>query len=1108
MAQLQLTLLGGFQARSGTGEILSVPSRKAQAMLAYLALPLGRAHPRDKLAALLWGGIREDSARASLRQALFVVRKALQGADAEALEQEGDTLRLEPARVEADVAAFELAATTGTPEALTRAAALYRGDLLAGLVLDEAPFEEWLVSERERMRELAMEVLARLLAHQRKAATPEAAVHTALKLLALDPLQELAHRALMRLYVEIGRREAALRQYQHCVGVLQRELGIEPEAETKTLYQEILRQRPRRPIAANAPMTRPAVRSPARQTSSLETELIGRSQEIDRLSAELASAASGTGRVVAVLGEAGIGKSRLVTELAADAARRGMAVLIGRSYESERILPFGPWVDALRAGQLADDTELLAALAPTLRPELARLLPEIGGGPAPEAGPTDVRLIFESVTQLIGRLAGRHPLLCVLEDLHWADEMSARLVAFVGRRLVDQAALLVVTIREEEVADAPALRQALDDLRREGRLTTLALGPLSRGDTQSLVRAVGRSGDEAALDRLADQAWAASEGNPFVAVETVRAHAEGSWVAHGAGLAIPGRVREIVARRLERLSERGQALSAVAAVIGREFEFTLLQRSAGLEEDAAAAGVEELVRRGVLHGRGERFDFTHDRIREVAFGQILSPRRKLIHRRVAEAIEALYAEDLGSHALALGLHYRDAEVWEPAALHLGHAGFAARERAANREAVACFDAALHCLRSLPEDRARSERVIDTILHQETALMGLGEFRRSLDGLREAEALARGLGDRGRLGRVFGRFAYNLGSLGDLDRATENAEQARAIAIELADIRSHHSSNVVLARALYARGDYRRAMEAVRENDALAPGALPSPPGPADHVADRLAVRQLPLGQDRIHNLSFSRIWGVLALAEVGEFDEAIRRGDEALRVSAAELGRHGDVWAHLGVGRLYLVKSDLARAIEVLEKGLPMCEVGGDLAVYFSRTAASLGGAYALAGRLEEAVSILERADRHAGSIGFAYGHALVIATLAEAKLLTGDVDDAARAADRALTLSRHHGQRGWEAWTLRLAGEITARRDLPDVKAAETCFGAAIALAEERGMRPLLAHCQLGLGRVHRRAGESARAREETMAALSEYRAMDMTYWRARAEAELASTG
>jgi DNA-binding SARP family transcriptional activator len=1102
MPLLRLTLLGGFQARNQAGEVLSVPSRKAQAMLAYLALPLGRAHPRDKLAALLWGGIREESARASLRQALFVVRKALQDADADALDQKADTLRLEPHHVDADVEAFERAATTGTPESLMRAASLYQGDLLAGLALDEAPFEEWLVSERERLRELALEVLARLLTHHRKGGSSEASVQTALKLLALDPLQEAVHRTLMRLYADTGRREAALRQYQHCVRVLQRELGIEPEAATKVLYQEILRQRPRRAIAPTAPAARVAARAGERQSVGTEIEIVGRSQEIERLSAELTSAASGMGRVVGVLGEAGIGKSRLVAELADHAIRRGMAVVIGRSYESEQILPFGPWVDALRAGHVADDAELLARLTPAVRAELARLVPDISGSSSPAAATTDMRLIFESVAELLGHLADRRPLLWVLEDLHWADEISARLVAFAGRRLVDRPILLVVTAREEELGDVPTLRQAFADLRREGRLTTLALGPLSREDTQRLVRAIGRSGDATALDRLADQAWAASEGNPFVAVETVRAHAEGAWIAHGSGLAIPERVREIVGRRLERLSDRGQALSAVAAVIGREFEFSLLQRAAGLGEEETAVGVEELVRRGVIHGRGEHFDFTHDRIREVARARILAPRRKLIHRRVAEAIEALYAADLDTHALALGLHYRDAEMWDPAARYLGNAGFAARERAANREAVACFDEALRSLANLPEARGRSERVIDTLLHKETALMGLGEFRQSLDGLREAEGLARGLGDRRRLGRVFGRFAYNLGSLGDLDGATDNAHRARAIAIDLADSRSHFSSNVVRARALYARGDYREAMEAVRENDALALGAPAGPIGAGDWPS----VQELPAGQDRIHNLSFTRIWGVLALAELGEFAEAIRRSDEALRVSAAELGRHGDVWAHLGVGRLYLVKGDLSRAIEVLEQGLPMCEVGGDLAVYFSRTATSLGGAYALAGRLEEAVAILERADRHAGSIGFAYGHALVVATLGEAKLLRGHIDDAAGEADRALGLCRHHGQRGWEAWTLRLIGEIALRRDPPDVTAARAAFAAACALATERGMRPLLAHCRLGQGAVHRRAGESAHARAEVVDALAEYRAMDMIYWQARAEAELAS--
>ena len=1079
MTRLRLTLLGGFQARLPTGEVMSLPGRKAQALLAFLALPLGRAHPRDKLAALLWGGIREESARASLRQTLFVVRKALGGAEGAVLQQEGEALALAPAAVEADVAVFERAVADGTPESLERVATLYQGDLLAGLVLAEAPFEEWLLGERERLRELALEGLAKLLAYQRKSGASQVAVGTALRLLTLDPLQEVVHRALMRLYADLGRRGTALRQYQQCVSVLGRELGIEPEAETKALYQEILRERPQHRVAmAESSPAPPGAES--RAPGGAETPLVGRADELARLRDLLAAAAGGRGQVVAVLGEGGIGKSRLVGELAGDAARRGVTVLLGRSYESEQILPFGPWVDALRAGRIAEDPDLLERLGPTLRSGLALLLPEIGGI-APAGATTDIRQVFESVARLLGQLAERQPLLVVLEDLHWADEVSARLVAFIGRRLADRPVLIVATAREDELADAPAFRQALDDLRRDGGLTTLTLRPLSRFDTLTLVRTVARSGEAAADERLGEQAWAASEGNPFVAVETVRAHAEGAAIAPGHGLALPERVREIVGRRLERLSERSQALGAVAAVIGREFAFPLLQRAAGVGEEDAAAAVEELVRRRVLHGVGERFDFTHDRIREVAYERILAPRRRILHRKVAEAIEALHADHLDDHQLALGLHYRDAEVWDRAARHLLEAGDAARERAANRESAACFDTALGCLRRLPEGRRRSEGIIDAILQQETALMGLGEFGRSLAGLREAEVLARDLDDRLWLGRIFGRVAYNLGSIGDLGGALENATQARAIAVESGDIRSHVSSNVMLARAQYARGEYREALAAVRENDALAGGAVSRP----------VSV-----------NVSFSRIWGVLALAELGQFAEAIARGDDALRLSAVEFGRHAEVWAHLGVGRLYLVKGDLARAIEVLERGLPLCEAGGDLAVYFSRTAASLGGAYALAGRLPEAVSLLERADRHGESIAFAYGHALVITTLAEARLLAGDVARASVEAARALALSRHPGQRGWEAWTLRLQGEIAARREPADVSGAERHFRDAIALAGERGMRPLLAHCQLGLGDMARAAGDAERARTQLGAALAEYRAMEMPYWMTRAAA------
>ncbi len=1050
MARLSLTLLGGFQARLEPGSAVALPTRKSQALLAYLALPPGRAHPRDKLAALLWGGIREESARGSLRQALFALRKAL--SDTAVVQQDGDALALERGAVDVDAVTFERLVHEGTASALERAVALYQGDLLSGFAVDEAPFEEWLLAERERLRELALEALTRLLANQRNAGASEAAVHTALKLLTLDPLQEPVHRALMRLYAERGRRGAALRQYQQCVSVLGRELGIEPEAETKALYQEILRERPQHRVALSEG---PARRVERAASTGAEATLIGRADELGRLRDALAGAAAGAGQVIALLGEAGIGKSRLVAEAAADATRRGVTVLLGRSYASEQILPFGPWIDAMRAGRIAADADLLERLGPALRAELARLLPEAGGAATPAGGAPDVGRVFESVAHVIGHLAGRGPLLVILEDLHWADELSARLVAFTGRRLRGWPVLLLTTAREDELADAPALRQALDDLARAGHLATLALRPLSRDDTLSLVRTLARSGDDAALADLGEQAWSASEGNPFVAVETVRAHAEGAVVAHGRGVALPERVREIVGRRLERLSERGQSLAAVAAVIGREFEWALLERAAGLGEEHTASAVEELVRRHILHDVGERFDFSHDRIREAVYGRILAPRRRLIHRRIAEAIETLHAGNLEPHALALGLHYRSAEAWDSAVRYLRQAGVAAFQRAANREAVASLEAALEAVEKMTDGAERTGHAIDIRIELENALMGLGQFRRSLERLREAELAA----------------------------ALEVGERAHALATEQGNLPTLRGTNVVLARALYGLGDYRRTVEVARRNDALPvqahdPHALP--------------------------NTTFARIWMVLAMAETGDFAEGARIGDGILLGAVTHGRRHEEVWARLGLGRLHVAQGSWERAIEVLEPSLPVCETSSDLAVYFSRTASSLGEAYARSGRVEDGVALLERAAGHAETLGFIYSQALILGMLGEGRLLAGDVDGAAACAASALELARRCGQRGWEARALRLDAEVAARRAPSDVPGFETRFAEANVLAAELKMRPLGAHGRLGLGTAYARAGLKKQALEEMGAARAEYRALDMPYWCEQAERAL----
>src|SRR5262245_4436173 len=228
MGQLTLSLLGGFQARLDDGPLLALPA-KAQALLAYLAARPGLAHPRDKLAALLWGGTGEEQARSNLRHTLFTIRKAVRGLSREVFVAEAQAVALEPPAVDTDVLTFEKLVAEGTAEAFERAAALYQGELLEGLSVDEPPFEEWLLAERERLRELALEALARVLAHQSKSQATERAIQTAIRLLAFDPLQEAAHRALMRLYVRQGRRATALKQYQMCVGVLRRELNTEPQ---------------------------------------------------------------------------------------------------------------------------------------------------------------------------------------------------------------------------------------------------------------------------------------------------------------------------------------------------------------------------------------------------------------------------------------------------------------------------------------------------------------------------------------------------------------------------------------------------------------------------------------------------------------------------------------------------------------------------------------------------------------------------------------------------------------------------------------------------------------------------------------------------------------
>ncbi len=238
MRRLQLKLLGGFEARKVSGPVLDIAARKTRALLAYLALPTGRTHSRDKLVGLLWSDRGDEQARNSLRQALTELGKALGAVEPSPLVKQRDSLALDPANVEVDALIFEELAAGNATSDLRRAAELYTGDLLDGLDARDAAFEEWLTVERQRLRALVATVLKKLLTQE----TGASAIAVAHRLLALDPLQEDGHRALMRLHAEAGETSTALRQYEHCREILRSELDVAPSLETTAIYSSIREQ--------------------------------------------------------------------------------------------------------------------------------------------------------------------------------------------------------------------------------------------------------------------------------------------------------------------------------------------------------------------------------------------------------------------------------------------------------------------------------------------------------------------------------------------------------------------------------------------------------------------------------------------------------------------------------------------------------------------------------------------------------------------------------------------------------------------------------------------------------------------------------------------------
>jgi len=1087
MAVLRLSLLGGFRAQLASGEGVDLPHKKAQALLAYLGLHLGHPFLRDKLASLLWGDLSDAQARHSLRQTLFTLRKALPPTPPTLLT-EGKTVALCADAVEVDVVGFERLALQAEPEAWAQAAALYRGQFLDGFCVNEISFEDWLRVERERLHELMLEILAKLLARQVKDNELEAAIQTGLTLLALDPLQEVTHRALMRLYIRKGRRAAALRQYQVCVDVLKRELGADPEPETRKLFQELLpdhRAAEPNPFSIREMRWKPRAGRRPRGPIAVKAPLIARAVEVDQLRQLLQATREQQGAVVTIVGEAGIGKTRLVAELEAMALQQDFKVLTGRAYETTQVLPFGPWVDAFRP-EIVTAPETLRGLGVVWQSELGRLFPELATPVRPFPSGDALRL-FEAVTQLADHLAASRPLLLILEDLQRADEMSLRLFAFLGRRLDGWPVLLVATIREEDTPDVPFLGRTLDELRQHSRLVELALSPLSRDDTVDLIRSAAGAGvGTVHREQVENHVWAVSDGNPFIALETLRMLDEEASADDVFNLPLPRSVRELITARLTRLNERTRQLVITASVLGREFDFELVQRAAGLGDRETADGVEELVRRRIFQSVNDRLDFTHHRIREVVLGQLVPTQRRLLHRLVARAIEEVHGDSLEPHYSALADHYRQAEVWDKTVTYLVQAGRTAARRSASRDAVNYFQQALGALAALPESPSKLEQAVDVHLELRPVVSLNGEVRRSLEFLREAESMAEKLNDDLRRGQVAAVLTNTYSDLGDLDEAISSGTHAMKLARRCGDLKLCILAATCLEQVHYQLGEYERVVQLAVENLARLPSAW---------VYEHMGA-SAPMGV-------YNRFPLVLSLAQLGRFEEARQHGAEMARLVETLHHAYTVGSTHYVTGILHIHRGEWAKARLPLENAIAVLRTG-DVGIFLPTVIASSAWVLAQLDEAREAASqiseTMELLERHA-AWGVASHQSVAHYRLGRASLLLGRLVEARRLGDRASEFSVGH--RGVAPHALCLSGDIATHPDRFDAERGEAHYRQALALAEPRGMRPLVAHCHLGLGKLYRRTGKCEEAQEHLTTATTMYREMDMRFWLEQAEAQ-----
>jgi class 3 adenylate cyclase/tetratricopeptide (TPR) repeat protein len=840
------------------------------------------------------------------------------------------------------------------------------------------------------------------------------------------------------------------------------------------------------------------------------TPLVGRDRELQALGVIHRRASDRHGAIALLIGDPGVGKSRLLYEFLHTVETAGAHVLETTCASYGRSMAYRPIVDLLRRivglveGNAADEirrrvSEHLSFLG-IEGDEPRILLAHFLGVTAPEEfltrlpGPQLKDRTFATIRDVLLRMSEQNPLVMVVENVHWIDTASDDFLASLAGRLPGHRFLLVLTARPGY--SSPWVSPPLAE--------TLTIEGLGAGHVRGMVSSL------LAVDEVSDELFKflseRSEGNPLYVEEVLRQLQETGGIAIEDGQArlsradvtVPPTIHDIIAARVDRLADPLKQTLQGAAVVGRRFGVTLVSRVLDVERPQVAGRLHD------LHGLDFAFpaayepelmySFKHALTQDVVYASVLERRRRTYHAAAGFGLEELYSGRIEDVVELIAYHFGRGHVWDKATTYLRQAAVKAQARSAHREALAALEEALQALRHLPDTPERREQEIDVRIELRGSLYPLGDFERMVAYLKEAETMARAIGDSRRLALVSIHTAEYYRQTGRFADARRLAEQALELGDRLHDRPLQLYASHYLGLACHALGDYRRAAE-------ILTAVTESPP--TDWRTG--ALSGMIVGSWAWFQ-AITLSWLARCRAELGEFEESLDAGQRAVAL-AEELGSpYSMAAACLGLGSGLLIKGDASAAIRVLERASNVAREA-NLALYRPQAARLLGAAYLFAGRTEEGLALARTAADEVESKKLLMQHAVVLGVLAEVRLFAGRADEAAEAAQRAFSLSQERGQRGDAAAALFILAEAAAGGAVESGD-AEQHYLAAIALLGELGMRPLLARARLGLGRLYLRTGSRDRAEDHLLSATHDFIAMDMRLWLRQATTTLSELG